>query len=77
MDGFTKLLLSRRLRVRIPPRSQKTPEKQGFFQGKRNEPNLRYTKGMPITIAHIGQTGHLGGKIALFLESMDEEIKNG
>jgi hypothetical protein len=42
-----------------------------------NYPNLRYAKGMPITIAHIGQTGHLGGKIALFLESMDEEIKNG
>jgi hypothetical protein len=42
-----------------------------------NEPNLRYAKGMPITIANIGQTGHLGGKIALFLESMDEEIKNG
>jgi hypothetical protein len=65
------------LRVRIPPRSQKTPEKQGFFHGKRNEPNLRYTKSMPITIAHIGQAGHLGGKIALFLERMDEEIKNG
>jgi hypothetical protein len=32
---------------------------------------------MPITTAHIGQTGHLGGKIALFLDGMDEEIKNG
>jgi hypothetical protein len=32
---------------------------------------------MPITIARFGQAGHLGGKIALFLESMDEEIKNG
>ena len=42
-----------------------------------NEPNLRYAKSMPIRIAHIGQTGHLGGKIVLFLESMDEEIKNG
>jgi hypothetical protein len=30
---------------------------------------------MPITIAHIGQIGHLGGKIALFLESMDENAK--
>ena len=30
---------------------------------------------MPITIAHIGQSGHLGGKIALFLESMDENAK--
>jgi len=30
---------------------------------------------MPITIAHIGQTGHLMGKIALFLESMDENAK--
>jgi hypothetical protein len=64
------------LRVRISPRSQKTPEKQGLFHGKMNELNLRYAKGMPITIAHIGQTGHLGGKITLFLESMDEEIKN-
>ena len=34
-----------------------------------------YTKSMPITIAHIGQAGHLGGKIALFLESMDENAK--
>jgi hypothetical protein len=41
-----------------------------------NEPNFLYAKGMPITIAHIGQTGQLGGKIALFLESMDAEIKN-
>jgi hypothetical protein len=40
-----------------------------------NEPDLRYTKGMPITIAHIGQTGHLGGKLALSLESMDENAK--
>ena len=31
---------------------------------------------MPITITHIGQTGHLGGKIVLFLDGMDEEIKN-
>jgi hypothetical protein len=30
---------------------------------------------MPITIAHIGQTGHLGGKLALSLESMDENAK--
>src|ERR1051325_1745614 len=35
-------LLSRWLRVRISPRSQKTPEKQGCVHGQRNEPNLRY-----------------------------------
>jgi hypothetical protein len=74
MLGF---LLSRRLRVRIPPRSQKTPEKQGFFHGKMNEPNLMYTKSMPITIARFGQTGRLWGKNAIFLERVDEEIKNG
>jgi hypothetical protein len=60
-------LLSRRLRVRIPPRSQKTPEKQGFFDGKLNEPNLRYTKSMPITITHFGQIGQCAwAKYALF-----------
>jgi len=29
-------------------------------------PNLRYAKGMPITIAHIGQPGQFGGKIRSF-----------
>jgi hypothetical protein len=28
-----------------------------------------------ITIAHIGQIGYLGGKLVLFLESMDENAK--
>jgi hypothetical protein len=45
----------------------KTPEKQGFFHGKRNEPNLRYTKGMPITRARFVQTEQSGrAKYALF-----------
>jgi len=55
------------LRVRIPPRSQKTPEKQGFFDGKRNEPNLKYALGIPITIARLVQTEQCGwAKYALF-----------
>ena len=67
MDIFTLLLLSRWLRVRISSRSQKTPEKQGFFHGKMNEPNLRYTKSMPITIARFVQAGQYGwAKYALF-----------
>jgi len=70
-------LLSRRLRVRIPPRSQKPPEKQGFFHGNRNEPNLKYTKSMPITLARIGQSGQCECANTLFLDGMDEEIKNG
>ena len=76
MDGFTKLLLSRRLRVRIPPRSQKTPEKQGFFHGKMNEPNLKYAKGMPIRLARFGQTGQYGWAKYALLDGMDEEIKD-
>src|SRR6266498_2495658 len=60
-------LLSRWLRVRISPRSQKTPEKQGFFHGKMNEPNLKYALGMPITIARFVQTEQCGwAKYALF-----------
>jgi hypothetical protein len=41
-----------------------------------NEPNLKYAKGMPIRIARFGQTGLFGGENALFLDGMDEEIKN-
>ena len=70
-------LLSRWLRVRIPPRSQKTPEKQGFFHGKMNLPNLWYAKSMPITIARFGQNGQCEWAHTLFLDGMDEEIKNG
>jgi len=33
-DLILRFLLSHWLRVRIPPRSQKTPEKQGFFSRK-------------------------------------------
>ena len=77
MDRFTKLLLSRWLRVRIPPRSQKNPEKQGFFHGKMNLPNLWYAKSMPITIARFGQNGQCEWAHTLFLDGMDEEIKNG
>jgi hypothetical protein len=35
-DLILSFLLSHWLRVRIPPRSQKNPEKQGFFHGKMN-----------------------------------------
>jgi hypothetical protein len=42
-----------------------------------NEPNLKYTKSMPITLARIGQSGQCGWANTLFLDGMDEEIKNG
>jgi hypothetical protein len=42
-----------------------------------NEPNLMYTKSMPITIARIGQSGQCECANTLFLDGMDEEIKNG
>jgi hypothetical protein len=41
-----------------------------------NEPNLRYTKGMPITIAHFVQAEQVDGQNTLFLAGMHEEIKN-
>jgi hypothetical protein len=41
-----------------------------------NEPNLRYTKSMPITITHFGQIGQCEWANTLFLDGMDEEIKN-
>lgn len=49
---------------------------QGFFCGKVNEPNLRYTKSMPITIARFGQNGQCEWANTLVLDAMDEEIKN-
>jgi hypothetical protein len=70
-------LLSHWLRVRISSRSQKTPEKKGFFNGRMNQPNLKYTKSMPITLARIGQSGQCECANTLFLDGMDEEIKNG
>ena len=40
---------------------------RGFFQGKMNQPNLRYAKGTPITIARFVQTEQCGwAKYALF-----------
>ena len=66
-------LLSHWFRVRISARSQPPPEKQGFFHGKMNEPNLRYanhdsTLRPDWTI--------VDGENTLFWDGMDEEIKN-
>jgi hypothetical protein len=60
-----------------PSALTKNPCFQGFFHGKMNEPNLKYTKSMPITLARIGQSGQCGWANTLFLDGMDEEIKNG